>query len=217
MTAFAHVHANQPVLAAGAGRNSARAAAILLHGRGSSALDILGLVEEIEHPQCAFIAPQASGHSWYPFRFIEPIEQNEPYLSSALKVIEEQVAMLNASGVATERILVIGFSQGACLALEFIARSGRRFGGVAALSGGLIGQVLEPTRYLPLQGTPTFLGCSDVDSHIPLARVEESAALLASLGGAVTKRIYPRMAHTINADGLAFVRAMVSAVAKTAP
>jgi len=214
MIEFIHVHTRQPVLAVGKAPEQARAAAILLHGRGSSARDILSLASDIEHPDCAFIAPQASGYTWYPNRFIEPIAKNEPHLSSALKIIDEQIEKLNAAGIPHERIVLVGFSQGACLALEYGARRGTRLGGVAGLSGGLIGDVLDPTRYHPLVGTPTFLGCSDVDMHIPLARVDESAALLTTLGAAVTKRIYPRMGHTVNEDEIGFVRSLVSDVAK---
>lgn len=215
MPEFVHVHASQPVLAVGKSPDSARAAVILLHGRGSNARDILSLVPEIEHPDCAFIAPQASGYQWYPYRFIEPVQRNEPHLSSALKLVDEQVDRLKASGIPKERILLIGFSQGACLAVEYVARAGGRFGGVAVLSGGLIGDVLDPARYpSPLDSTPAFLGCSDADFHIPKERVDESADLLKKQGATVTKRIYPRMGHTINEDEIAFVRSMVNDVAR---
>lgn len=215
MTNFVHVHGGQPVFAVGKAPEQARAAAILLHGRGASARDILGLVPEIEHPDCAFIAPQASGYTWYPHRFIEPVQKNEPHLSSALRLIDENIARLKTAGIPKDRIVVIGFSQGACLALEYVARSGERFGGAAALTGGLIGEAVEPSRYpASLDGTPVFLGCSDEDFHVPRARVEESAALLKQIGAAVTLRIYPRMGHTINGDEIDFVRSMIAEVAR---
>jgi len=211
-----HIHTKQPVLAVGKSLDQARAAVVMLHGRGSNARDMLRLVQDIEHPDCAFVAPQAAGYSWYPHRFIEPIARNEPHLSSALRIINEQVERLVESGIPVSRIIIMGFSQGACLALEFAARQAMRFGGIAGLSGGLIGQTLDFSRYAPTyQGLPVFLGCSDVDDHIPKARVEESSKVFSERGAQVTTRIYPRMGHTINEDEIVFVRAMISAVANS--
>ncbi|MFN8447871.1 MAG: hypothetical protein U0521_04605 [Anaerolineae bacterium] len=133
-------------------------------------------MEDIDHPQVAFLAPQAAGYTWYPFSFLEPLERNEPYLSSALGVVKQLIGRANAAAVPTERIVLLGFSQGACLVLEFAARNAKRYGGVVGLSGGLIGADGTPRDYPgSLGGTPVFLGCSDIDFHIPKARVDESA------------------------------------------
>lgn len=209
-------HEGQPVHTRGRRLTEARAAVIMLHGRGSTAESILSLVAEIDHPQVAYLAPQAAGYTWYPFSFLEPLERNEPYLSSALGVVKQLIGRANAAAVPTERIVLLGFSQGACLALEFAARSARRYGGVAGLSGGLIGADGTPRDYPgSLGGTPVFLGCSDIDFHIPKARVDESAEVLARLGGDVTERLYPGMGHTVNEDEIAFVKALIESVAAT--
>jgi predicted esterase len=201
-------HAGAPVLHTGAPLPQARAALVMVHGRGASADDILDLATQLPHEGVAFFAPQAADHTWYPYRFTEPIERNEPWLSSALGVLASLVARIEDAGFSSDRIGLLGFSQGACLALEFAARNPRRWGGVFGLSGGLIG---PPGTVWPdlgsLAGTPVFLGCSDVDPHIPWRRVEESAARLGELGADVTLRQYPGMAHTINRDELAHVRA----------
>jgi predicted esterase len=206
-------HANQPVLTAGVPAAQATAAMALVHGRGAGAASILSLVDEFPHPDFAFVAPQAAGGAWYPHRFIAPLASNEPYLSSALAKIEAVLAQLQADGLGPEKTILLGFSQGACLALEYAARHAQRFGGVVALSGGLIGPPGTVFTYPgSLAGTPVFLGCSDVDFHIPVERVHESAEVLAALGGQVTKRIYPGMGHTVNADELDFVRQLMAGV-----
>jgi predicted esterase len=211
-------HQGQPVLAAGESIEQATAGLILLHGRGASANDIMQLVPHLQTPGFAYVAPQAQGNTWYPYRFTEPIERNEPYLSSALAIVEELVARLGEAGLPPERIVLLGFSQGACLTLEFAARHARRWGGVVGLSGGLIGPDGTPRDYPgSLAGTPVFLGCSDVDSHIAKPRVEESAAVLTRLGGDVTLRFYPNMAHTINEDELAFVRGLLVPLGSPSP
>lgn len=208
------IHETQPVLRAGAPLERASAAMIMLHGRGASAHDILALSGDLSHPQFAYLAPQAAGGTWYPNRFMQPIESNEPYLSSALATIGGLVEGAEKAGIPHERIFLLGFSQGACLALEFAARNARRYGGVIGLSGGLIGPDGTPRAYPgSLDGTPVFIGCSDVDPHIPLARVHESADALRALGGVVTARIYPNMGHTINLDEIAAVMGMMEAVA----
>lgn len=217
-TPAADPHAGAPVLLAGSSLAAARAAMIVVHGRGASAEDILDLANHLPRDGISYVAPQAADHTWYPYRFTEPIERNEPWLSSALALLGRLVAQVEAAGIPAERIALLGFSQGACLALEFAARTPRRWGGVFGLSGGLIG---PPGTTWPdlgsLEGTPIFLGCSDVDSHIPAARVEESAERLRELGADVTVRLYPGMGHTINRDELSHVRRGVEAMLAAAP
>jgi len=200
-------HGRQPVLQYGAPIESARRAAIFIHGRGASAEDILGIALELGTEDVAYFAPQAFGNTWYPYSFLSPISQNEPGLTSALGVIGGLVEKLATGGHTPERIIILGFSQGACLALEFAARHAQRFAAVVGLSGGLIGPPGTPRNYPgSLVDTPVFLGCSDVDPHIPLERVRESAAVLRRMEAQVDERIYKRMGHTINADELGAVR-----------
>jgi phospholipase/carboxylesterase len=195
------------VIRAGAPIGGARAAMVLVHGRGASAEGMLGLADAFEASDVAYFAPQVRSGSWYPYSFMAPLSQNEPYLSDALKTLSGAVGDLERQGVPSERIVLLGFSQGACLALEFAARSARRFGGLVALSGGLIGPEGTPRSYAgSLAATPVFLGCSDVDSHIPLARVHESTAVMTRLGGDVTEIIYPGMGHTIVQDEVEHVK-----------
>jgi predicted esterase len=189
---------------------------VLIHGRGASAADILGLADPLARPGLAFLAPQAAGNTWYPRRFLEPLASNEPWLSSALAVVEGLMADLGTAGLPPGRVVLLGFSQGACLALEYAYRRPRRYGGVVGLSGGLIGPDGTPRPPTgDLAGTPVFLGCSDSDSHIPLGRVHEAAEVLGRLGGAVTERIYPGMGHTINADEVAAVQALLGGLIET--
>ena len=209
-------HQNQRLIVAGQPLEQAKAALVLLHGRGASPEDILALGNEIFHPDFAYLAPQAAGYTWYPQSFLAPITQNEPGITSGIAVIVDLVDHIVAAGIPHERIIIGGFSQGACLALEFVARHARRYGGVLGLSGGLIGPDGTPRDYAgSLEHTPIFLGCSDVDFHIPKERVELSAAVLQNLGGEVTLRLYPGMGHTVNMDGLAFGRSMVAGILPT--
>jgi predicted esterase len=206
-------HGGQPILFAGARVGEAKGAMILVHGRGADARDILGLAEYFGRPDLAYVAPEAAGHTWYPNRFLVPVEENEPHLSSALGVLDTLVADIGKGGVAAERLFLLGFSQGACLSLEYAARNPRRYGGVVALSGGLIGASVRAENYSgSLAGTPVFLGCSDVDPHIPLARVQESSAVMAALGGVVTERIYPGMGHTVTGNEVEEVVKMLAVV-----
>lgn len=194
----------------------ARAALLLIHGRGASAEDIYGLGEELtsDSPGIALLAPQAADNTWYPQRFFAPLAQNEPYLSSALGVMGALVDDIVRGGVALDKIILVGFSQGACLSLEFGARHARRYGGILALSGALIGPSGTPRdKAANLRGTPIYLGCGDRDAHIPLASVEESAEMLAALGGSVTKSIFPGMGHTVNGEELRVARDLVRSVA----
>ena len=201
------------VASAGVPFERARAAVIMLHGRGAPAHDILGLAEEFRQDDVAYLAPQAPGYQWYPLSFLAPLEQNEPHLSNALATVGAIVEHLAKTGLPAERVGLVGFSQGGCLALEYAARNARRYGAVAGLSAGLIGPPGAPRDYAgSLAGTPVFVGCSDLDAHIPLARVQESTRVLGTLGAAATERIYPGMAHTINADEVAHVRAMLGAI-----
>jgi predicted esterase len=204
-------HADARVLHAGAPIAGARLVVILLHGRGASAEDILGLSREVRAADVAFLAPQAAGHTWYPHTFLAPIPENEPNLTSALRLIATSIDSLATQGVPAERVALMGFSQGACLSLEFVARHARRYAAVAALSGGLIGPPGTPRDYAgSLDGTPVFIGCSDVDAHIPLERVHESTAVLRRLGASVDERIYPGMGHTIARDELDAVNALLA-------
>jgi predicted esterase len=183
---------------------------ILIHGRGASAESILQLARELDGPGFAFLAPQASGYTWYPYSFLAPIEQNEPFLSSALGLVGTAVEQALDAGVPSERLMLLGFSQGACLTLEFTARNPRRYGGVVGLTGGLIGPDETPRDYPgSLGGTPVFLGTSDPDPHVPVARVEETARVLERMGARVTTRVYPGRGHTVNEDELEHVRLMM--------
>lgn len=194
-------HAGQPVLHLGPPPREARVAVIALHGRGGSAEDMLGLARELRTNDVAFVAPQAADQTWYPYSFLQPLERNQPYLDSALARIAALIEMLGADGVPPDRIGLMGFSQGACLGLEFAARNARRYAGVIGLSGGLIGPDGTPRTYPgSLDGTPMFLGCSDRDPHIPVARVHESADVFRRLGATVDERIYPGMGHTVIED-----------------
>lgn len=207
-------HAGQPVLRSGAALDQARAALILLHGRGSTAREIMTLAGELSAPGVLFAAPQAAGSTWYPNRFIAPVASNEPWLTSALGAVGRTLDALVEGGIPVERVVVLGFSQGACLALEFVARRTQRYGGAIGLSGGLIENGDKPRDYTgDLAGTPVFLGCSDADFHIPIERVDRSAAIFEGLGAAVTQRIYPGMGHTVNADELAYVNDLLIALA----
>lgn len=207
-------HQGQPVLTSGAVLGSARAVGVLLHGRGATALSILDLGDALAIDDVAWVAPQARGNTWYPNRFLAPLDSNEPWLGSALAAVNDLVVQVVASGVPASHVVLIGFSQGACLGLEALVRTPSLAGGAAALSGGLIG---PPGTVWPdagrLDGVPVFLGCSDVDAHIPKERVNESAAVLRERGADVTAILYPGMDHTVNDDELAHVRALMQRVA----
>jgi predicted esterase len=205
-------HEGQHVLRGGAPVAKAKVALILIHGRGASAEDIYSLGEEVSVgvQGVALLAPQAEGNVWYPQRFFAPLEQNEPYLGSAIGVVGGLVGEVARAGVPHERIVLIGFSQGACLSLEFASRNPRRYGGIMGLSGALIGPPGSPRKDAgSLDGTPVYLGCSDRDAHIPLASVEESAVVLARQGASVTKVIFPGMGHTVNGEELGVMQQLV--------
>jgi predicted esterase len=207
-------HQGEPIFTAGVPLGSAGAVMLALHGRGASARDILTLAGELGRSDYAYMAPQAAGYTWYPRSFLAPIEGNEPALSSALARVGEVLDEIEAAGIGVDRVILLGFSQGACLATEYAARNPRRYGGVVGLSGGLIGPTVDTSRYEgSLAGTPVFLGCSDVDPHIPKERVEETGRVLQAIGGQVTQRLYPGMGHTVNQDELDFVGELMDRVA----
>ena len=199
------------ISASGAPLGRAKAAVIMLHGRGASAESMLSFAEVFAQPDVAYLAPQAPGSTWYPYSFLAPFEQNEPALSLALAMVASTVSHIASHGLAPQRLVLLGFSQGGCLALEYAARNAQRYGGVVGLSAGLVGPPGTPRNYPgSLSGTPVFLGCSDVDLHIPLARVQESTEVLRRMGGEVTERIYPGMGHTINDDEVKHVRGILA-------
>ena len=207
------MHRDQPILQVGEPLERARAAMLLVHGRGASAADIMTVGAELQHPGFAYFAPQAEGGAWYPNRFMEPIARNEPYLSSALGLLASMVKGIEAR-IPADRIILLGFSQGACLALEFAARNARRYGGVIGFSGGLIGPDDTPREYPgSFAGTPVFLGCSDVDPHIPAQRVSETADVYERMGAKVSANLYPGMGHIVSPEEIEAVREMVATVA----
>lgn len=203
-------HGDGPLLTAGADPAGAEAAVVMVHGRGATAESILGMAGEIDAEGIAYLAPQAAGNTWYPNSFLKPIETNQPGLDSGLSAIDGAIGEATDAGIPRERVMLLGFSQGACLASEYVARNATRYGGLAALSGGLIGPEGTPREYDgSLEGTSVFVGCSDRDPHIPLERVRETTSVLEDLGGDVTERIYEGMGHGINEDELEFVSGMV--------
>jgi predicted esterase len=208
-------HSGQPIAAAGVPPGDAKAALILLHGRGGSGADMLGLARLVAGPTFACLAPEAADSSWYPYRFTEPTARNEPHLGSALSVLGDLVDRLIDGGMAPGRIALLGFSQGACLALELALRRGQRLGAVIGLSGGLIGDALaQPAAGArAFEGMPVVLGCSDHDPHIPIARVRETDAILRALGAEMVTRIYPGSSHDINDDEVAIAGEVLARLA----
>ena len=206
-------HGRAEIHTAGRPLANARAAMIMAHGRGASADDMLGLAAEFHAPEVAVLAPQAVGHTWYPYRFMAPLAQNEPHLSSALALLNALVRHATTEGVPAERVMLLGFSQGACLTLEYAARHARRYGGVVALTGGLIGPDGHTWDFQgSLDGTPVFIGSSDQDPHIPLSRLTESAAEFERLGGSVDFRLYPDLGHAVNPDEIDRVQSMLDSL-----
>lgn len=186
---------------------------ILTHGRGASAADILTIAAEVMFPGVAYLAPQAAGSTWYPNPFTAPLAANEPFLSSALEVLSTLLERVMQT-IPADRVVLLGFSQGACLTLEFAARNARKYGGVLGLSGGLIGPDGTPRDYPGgFEATPVFLGCSDIDPHIRKDRVLEAAQVYERMGAAVTMKLYPGMGHTVNEDEIEHVRRIVEGVA----
>jgi predicted esterase len=205
-------HGGQPVLRRGPHPAQARLALLLVHGRGGSAQDMLELAREFRTRDVTILAPEAAGQTWYPYSFLAPIEQNEPWLTSGLRVLARLLQALVDEGVPRERVVLLGFSQGACLALEFAARNARRYAGVAGLSGGLVGPLGAVRDDAgAMEGTPVFLGCSDRDPHIPVERVRETAEVFRALGSNVDLRIYPKMGHTVNREEIEAVQSLLAA------
>jgi predicted esterase len=206
-------HAGQPVFASGAPLSAARAAVVLVHGRGGGPSDMLGLGAALDAPDVAFVAPQAAGNVWYPLRFLAPPAENEPWLSSGLDLLRACVETIERQGIPRRRIVLLGFSQGGCLALHFGATHATRWGGLIGLSAGLIGPPGVPWSFDgTLDGTPVFLGCSDRDPHIPEIRLHESADALRALGGDVTLTLYPGLGHAVNAAEIAQVDRIATGV-----
>ena len=206
-------HQGQKLYSAGKPLAEAGAAMILAHGRGATAPSILDLAQLLHHEDLAYLAPQASGNTWYPYSFLYPIEKNEPGLSSGLQAMADVLAQVEGAGIPAEKVIIGGFSQGACLASEFVARNARRYGGLLAFSGGLIGPPGTPRTYDgSLDGTPIFVGCSTADFHIPEERVHESAAVFEKMEAEVTKRLYPNIGHTIVQDEIDEAQKIVQTV-----
>jgi phospholipase/carboxylesterase len=204
-------HGGQPVRHYGAALKDASAAMILLHGRGASAGDILGLAGEFYSSEMAYLAPEAANHTWYPYSFLAPMEQNEPWLSSALAKVGSVVDEAIAAGIAREKIVFAGFSQGACLTTEFVARNAARYGAVMAFTGGLIGPPERQFEFAgSLAGTPVFFGSGDPDPHVPWERVKQSAEIYTKMGAVVTLRRYPGMPHTISRAELDEAKAIMT-------
>ncbi|WP_425905705.1 alpha/beta hydrolase [Nitrobacter sp. TKz-YC02] len=207
-----------PFSTTGAPLKSAKVAVIFVHGRGAAAESMFGLADIFEQPDIAYCAPQAPDGSWYPASFLAPLDRNDPYLSNSLATIGNVVTNLGGLGFSPERIGLLGFSQGGCLALEFAARNARRYGAVIGLSAGLMGPEGISRKYSgSLANTPVFLGCSDNDFHIPVERVRESSRVLSALGGDVVEKIYPHMGHEINDDEVGQVRALLSNLVAASP
>jgi predicted esterase len=209
-------HSGARILTAGSPPHASRAAVVFCHGRGAAAEDMLEFAEELALSQVAWVAPQANGSAWYPASFLAPLRSNEPQLSSALALLGGIIRSLERAGVPPERQLLMGFSQGGCLTLEFAGRNARRYGAVVGLSAGLIGPIGRQWNFTgSLERTPVLLGCSDRDPHIPRDRVEESAQELARIGGDVDLQIYTELGHTVNRDELERVRKLLDRIAGT--
>lgn len=202
-----------PVIEAGTPLKQAAGALILLHGRGGSAQDILALGRALADGRLALLAPQAPGHTWYPQSFLAPRQQNEPYLSSALKQVEGALALAQNAGLDPSQVALCGFSQGACLATEFVARNPRRYAGLLAFTGGLIGPLDEPISLTgDLAGTPVLLSSGDPDPHVPWKRVQQSGELLTGIGAKVTLQRYPGRPHTVLPEEIEQGKILLSAL-----
>ncbi|HKC48749.1 MAG TPA: dienelactone hydrolase family protein [Gemmatimonadales bacterium] len=206
-------HAGQPLASAGAPLGQSPVAMILVHGRNAAPANILSIVPALARPDLTYLAPAAAGGTWYPLSFLAEKEQNEPGISSGLWVLDQLVQHVVRSGVRKDRIVLLGFSQGACLTAEFAASHADRYAGVVLYSGGLIGPPGTTWEYPgSFDGAPVFLGCSDVDAHVPKTRVDESAAVFQRMGATVTERSYPGMGHLVNEEEIAFTRTLLDEI-----
>lgn len=191
------------VITSGTDLSNATKVLIMVHGRGGSADDILSLAHFLHVKDFALLAPEASGNSWYPYAFIEKPEQNEPWLTASLSLLAEVVEDVHKEGIEDENIFLLGFSQGACLVLEFAARNATKYGGIVAFSGGLIGDRIYPENYHgDFQDTPVFIGSSDPDPHIPVKRVGATAKIFEQMNAEIVVQLYPQMGHTISREEL---------------
>lgn len=205
-------------ITAGLPLDKADSALILLHGRGADATDILGLANHLPVSGFALLAPQATNHTWYPYSFMQPAAANEPWLSSAIDVVQQLMDQVLEAGIPANQLYLAGFSQGACLTLEFAARHAKPFGGVMAFTGGLIGDRIATENYSGnFEASPIFIGSSNPDPHVPVERVQASAALLRTMGARVTEKIYPNMGHTISLEELEAARQAVFSPATLKP
>ena len=208
---FQGPHQNSKIITHGVSPEEADLAMIMIHGRGASAESIITLSDEFDTGNIHYRAPQADQSTWYPYSFLQPTDRNQPGLSSGLQLIFDIISDLENQGIAKENIVLLGFSQGACLSTEFVARHPAQYGGIITLSGGLIGESVRKEKYDGgLNGTPYFVGCSDVDPHIPVERVDESVEVLKKLGADITKKIYPGMGHTVNQDEIDHIKKIIS-------
>ena len=202
---------NKEFITAGQSLETASKVLIMIHGRGGSAEDILGLSDHLYVKEFAILAPKATNNTWYPYSFLMPPAQNEPWLSSALQVLKEIINDLVTKGISEKNIYFLGFSQGACLTLELVTRTATRYGGVIAFTGGLIGDKIYEQNYSGnFGGTPVFIGTSDPDPHVPVQRVHESEMILRKLNASVTVRVYKGMGHTINQDEIDAANKIIS-------
>ena len=198
------------IVTAGVAIEQAKKALIMIHGRGGSAEDILSLATHLQVKDFALLAPQATGNTWYPYSFMVPPVQNEPWLSSALSLLKAVVGDVTEQGIAVENIYFLGFSQGACLTLEFVTRNAQRYGGVTAFTGGLIGDKIYPENYSgDFAGTPVFIGSSNPDPHVPVERVYATSNILKDMHADVTEKVYNNMGHTINQDEIDLVNKLI--------
>lgn len=208
---FEGPHQGQNIAEHGPSLSRAKAALIMVHGRGATAKSMFPLAEEFAQPDFYYAAPQAHNHTWYPYSFLAPKEKNQPGISSGMQVLHDLLESITKTGLPREKIMLLGFSQGACLATEFIARHPQKLGGIVALSGGLIGPDIKESNYSgSLDQTPVFLGCSDSDPHIPKERVDETERVYKKLNADVDKQIYKGMGHTINQDEIKTIRGMMT-------
>lgn len=206
------------IVTAGQELNADSKVLIMVHGRGASAEDILSLANYLQVKDFTLLAPQATNHTWYPYSFMAPPPQNEPWLSSSLDLLKDVVDELHSKGVPSERIYFLGFSQGACLTLEYVTRHAARYGGVVAFTGGLIGDTIYPGNYRgDFDHTPVFIGTSNPDPHVPVERVHATVNILKTMGADVTEKVYPGMGHTINQDELEHANRLVFRVAEVRP